>query len=144
MAAKRHIEFISLISKRVHIRVIYDYSILIASLCISHVTFIKQMFYLFFCVDIGLPKPDLLFFLDTRNIDLANREEFGTERNETSEFQSKVYSNFKRLLNYENPENYCHIINAKNSIENIHAEILAVALDLLKSDNLLSDPTVLW
>ena len=94
--------------------------------------------------DNGLPKPDLLFFLDSRNANLASRDEFGAERYETCEFQSKVYTNFKRLLNYESPESYCRIINAKNSIENIHAEILSATMELLKSDKLLNDPSVLW
>jgi dTMP kinase len=45
--------------------------------------------------DNGLPKPDLIFFMNANNSeDLAKREGYGDERYEEVSFQSKVYDKF--------------------------------------------------
>lgn len=47
--------------------------------------------------DVGLPKPDLVMFLQLNPSEAANRGEFGTERYETSAFQRKVNRRFEEL-----------------------------------------------
>lgn len=47
------------------------------------------------CSDIGLPEPDVVFFMD--QVSTENRAAFGKERYETREFQQLVYNNFKKI-----------------------------------------------
>ena len=74
--------------------------------------------------DIGLPKPDLVCFMDTKMADLDTRDAFGEERYEKVDFQRVVYKNFKKLFNLDNPTSDCLVVNAKDTIQNIHSEIL--------------------
>lgn len=58
--------------------------------------------------DVGLPKPDLTLFLafkDPENVNrLQNRENYGEERYEVSEFQQSVRKQFERFFNEEEKE----------------------------------------
>ncbi|CAE7879134.1 DTYMK [Symbiodinium sp. KB8] len=47
--------------------------------------------------DVGLPRPDRVFFLDLPSEVAAKRAEFGKERYEKVEFQEKVKKNFMKL-----------------------------------------------
>lgn len=83
--------------------------------------------------DVGLPKPDVLVFMDTKGIAIEKREGFGSERYEFVDFQNKVYANFAKLLNLkQNCENQL-VLSANDSIENLHGIILQKALDLINS-----------
>ncbi|XP_071542905.1 thymidylate kinase isoform X2 [Panulirus ornatus] len=48
--------------------------------------------------DVGLPKPDLVLFLDISPEEAQRRGQFGEERYEKKEFQKRVYANFKLLM----------------------------------------------
>lgn len=48
--------------------------------------------------DVGLPKPDLVMFLQLNPSTAANRGEYGTERYETSAFQRTVSQRFEELM----------------------------------------------
>ena len=94
--------------------------------------------------DVGLPKPDLVCFMDTKNINLENRAAFGEERYESTDFQKLVYSNFNKLFNLEGGgNNDCLILNAKDTIENLHEIILSNVLTKIK-DEKLNELGVLW
>lgn len=74
--------------------------------------------------DTGLPKPDLVCFMDTKLTSVDSRADFGQERYETSEFQKLVYSNFGKLFNLAKSSDECLILDAKDSIESLHSNIL--------------------
>ncbi len=59
-----------------------------------------QGFSLEWCMkpDIGLPKPDLVMFLQLNPNMAANRGEYGIERYETSAFQRTVQKRFEELM----------------------------------------------
>ena len=90
--------------------------------------------------DVGLPKADLVCFMDTKIEDLEKRENFGDERYETSEFQKNVYANFKKLFDLEKQKTEdCLILNAKDTIENLHQNVLNNVLDLINSNRFCID-----
>lgn len=94
--------------------------------------------------DAGLIKPDLLVFMDTKLVDVEKREGFGEERYENVDFQSKVYVNFKRLLDLNDNSNQL-VLNAKDTIENIHETILNRVLEMKNSKKFKSnDFKKLW
>lgn len=47
--------------------------------------------------DVGLPRPDLVLFLDLSHEEAQRRAQFGEERYEKEEFQKKVYTNYQLL-----------------------------------------------
>lgn len=48
--------------------------------------------------DVGLPKPDLVMFLQLNPSMAANRGEYGIERYETNGFQRTVSQRFEELM----------------------------------------------
>ncbi|XP_072540175.1 thymidylate kinase [Salminus brasiliensis] len=71
--------------------------------------------------DVGLPKPDLVMFLQLNPTVAAERGEFGAERYETSSFQQTVQQKFEQLrkdtsINWK-------VIDAARSIEEVHQDI---------------------
>ena len=48
--------------------------------------------------DRGLPKPDLVCFLDVSPEEAAKRGNYGDERYEKQDFQAKVRNNYKKLI----------------------------------------------
>lgn len=73
--------------------------------------------------DIGLPRPDLLLFLQITPEAASKRPGFGDERYEESEFQGKVrkaYSTLEKNENYSVPWTY---INADRSQEEVYNEM---------------------
>ncbi|XP_026863569.2 thymidylate kinase isoform X2 [Electrophorus electricus] len=71
--------------------------------------------------DVGLPKPDLVLFLQINPALAAQRGEFGTERYETNAFQNKVQQNFEQLR--QDPSVNWKEIDAGRSIEEVHMNI---------------------
>ncbi|KAJ8274637.1 hypothetical protein COCON_G00092620 [Conger conger] len=83
----------------------------------------KPGFSLEWCMnpDVGLPKPDLVLYLQLSPEVAAQRGEFGAERYETSDFQRTVlqrYQHFKK-----DPSLNWQVIDAAKSIEDVHTEI---------------------
>ncbi|NXT73407.1 KTHY kinase, partial [Zapornia atra] len=60
----------------------------------------KENFCLDWCKqpDIGLPKPDLILFLQLSPEEAAGRGDFGNERYENSSFQERVLQAFQLLM----------------------------------------------
>lgn len=72
--------------------------------------------------EIGLPKPDLVIFLDVSPEDAAKRGGFGEERYEKEEMQARVRKLFKTL--FERVENLnVRIVNAGQSLQEVADEI---------------------
>ncbi|KAI5628318.1 thymidylate kinase [Silurus asotus] len=71
--------------------------------------------------DVGLPKPDLVMFLQLNPNVAAERGEFGTERYETSVFQRTVQQRFEQLMK-DTSVNW-KVIDAARSIEEVHNDI---------------------
>lgn len=101
--------------------------------------------------DLGLPKPDLVVFMDTHASGLSSRAGFGDERYETTQFQSLVYENFRKLFALDNKENNrdtgssCLILDAKDTIENLHKLILDKVTNVIQSNQLTTDQfNYLW
>lgn len=49
--------------------------------------------------EVGLPKPDLVMFLQLSPAEAALRGQYGLERYETSTFQKAVQEKFDKLIN---------------------------------------------
>lgn len=76
----------------------------------------------------GLPKPDIVFFLDMNTEAMEKRGGFGSERYETTNFQRSVYDNFKKLID----KNW-KVLNADQSKDTLHEEILRDALSIVEN-----------
>lgn len=72
--------------------------------------------------EIGLPKPDLVIFLDLTVEEAEARGGFGEERYEKVEFQKRVRANFGSLM-----DDSWVVVDAKHSVDEVHAEIKALA-----------------
>ncbi|XP_053178149.1 thymidylate kinase [Scomber japonicus] len=71
--------------------------------------------------DVGLPKPDLVMFLQLSPAEAALRGQFGEERYETSAFQKAVQQKFEQLM--KDPSVNWQIIDASQSVEDVHKNI---------------------
>lgn len=72
----------------------------------------------------GLPKPDIILFLDISAEEAAKRTGYGEEIYEKIEFQKKVIQNFKTILYTEKEESNWFIIDANND-QNIISHIIS-------------------
>ncbi|RQM21305.1 hypothetical protein B5M09_007574 [Aphanomyces astaci] len=78
--------------------------------------------------EIGLPRPDVVIFLDISTHDAAQRAAYGEERYEKREFQERVRANFFRIMETEAAAKApWHVLDATKSIDELHASIKAVA-----------------
>ena len=77
--------------------------------------------------DIGLPAPDVLFYLDLSAETAQEREEYGSERYEKAEFQALVKQQFSAMM-----EKSWRIVNATRTIESIHKEVLETVKKVIK------------
>ncbi|XP_046402772.1 thymidylate kinase isoform X1 [Ischnura elegans] len=68
--------------------------------------------------DIGLPRPDLVVYLDLDPKSAASRIGYGEERYESRKFQEAVRNNFLKLK-----ESYWMIVDARKSVDDMHEEI---------------------
>ncbi|KAG7326377.1 hypothetical protein KOW79_009778 [Hemibagrus wyckioides] len=85
--------------------------------------------------DVGLPKPDLVMFLQLNPSVAAERGEFGTERYETSAFQRSVQQRFEQLM--KDPSVNWKVIDAARSIEVVHSDIKVLCENIINtSENL--------
>jgi dTMP kinase len=77
--------------------------------------------------DQGLLRPDLVIQLDMPIDEIKKRNGFGEEKYENEEIQTKVQQNFKLFHN----KKYWNLINANQSMENIHNEIISKIKSLI-------------
>lgn len=93
----------------------------------------KENFSLDWCKqpDVGLPKPDLILFLQLQLLDAAARGEFGLERYETGTFQKQVLLCFQQLMEEKNLN--WKVVDASKSIEEVHKEIRAHSEDAIRN-----------
>jgi len=71
--------------------------------------------------DVGLPKPDLVCFLDVSEEVAKARADFGGERYEKTEFQAKVRNNYNLLS-----DKSWKFINADKTMDEVHSDIYSV------------------
>ncbi|XP_014380775.1 thymidylate kinase [Alligator sinensis] len=92
----------------------------------------KENFSLDWCKqpDVGLPKPDLILFLQLSMSEAAKRGGFGNERYENSSFQEKVLQHFYNLMKDETLN--WKAIDASKSVEDLHNEIKSVAEETMQ------------
>ena len=79
--------------------------------------------------DIGLPQPDIVFYLELSPTIANNRCGFGIERYENLQFQNLVYDKFNDLFDTCSVLNR---INANADIDTLHSKILQVSLDTIE------------
>ncbi|XP_048200307.1 thymidylate kinase isoform X1 [Perognathus longimembris pacificus] len=93
----------------------------------------KENFSLEWCKqpDVGLPKPDLILFLQLQLVDAAARGEFGQERYENGASQERALQCFHQLMR-DTTLNW-KVVDASKSIEDIHQEIRALSEDVILS-----------
>lgn len=81
--------------------------------------------------DKGLPKPDKVFFLDLPPLLAQQREDYGEERYESLEIQTRVRSAFVQLLQ---DNQYIHKLDVtRQSIESVHQALKQELTPLLES-----------
>ncbi|XP_005411178.1 PREDICTED: thymidylate kinase isoform X1 [Chinchilla lanigera] len=87
----------------------------------------KENFSLHWCKqpDVGLPKPDLILFLQLQLSDAATRGEFGVERYEETTFQERALCSFQQLMR-DSTLNW-KVVDASKSIEDVHEEICSLS-----------------
>jgi len=73
--------------------------------------------------DIGLPRPDLVLFLDLSHEEAQRRAQFGEERYEKEEFQKKVYANYQLLK-----DETWKVIDANKTIEELQEVLVQEVL----------------
>lgn len=91
----------------------------------------KQDFSLHWCKqpDIGLPKPDLVVFLQLALAEATKRAEFGQERYENGPFQERALQQFHQLMG-DTTLNW-QVVDASRSIEAVHEEIRQLSEDTI-------------
>ncbi|XP_071453788.1 thymidylate kinase [Hetaerina americana] len=76
--------------------------------------------------DIGLPRPDIVVFLDLDQKSASSRFGFGEERYETLQFQEAVRDNFSKLK-----DSSWMVVDARKGIEEMHQEIWSRVKDTI-------------
>ncbi|XP_006875296.1 PREDICTED: thymidylate kinase [Chrysochloris asiatica] len=87
----------------------------------------KENFSLEWCKqpDVGLPRPDLVLFLQLQLVDAMRRGGFGQERYEDKAFQESALRCFQQLM--QEPSLDWKTVDASRSIEDVHEEICALS-----------------
>ena len=78
--------------------------------------------------DVGLPEPDVVFFLDIPPVAVASRSNFGVERYERTDFLERVRDEFLVLRN----EKFC-VVDATQPVEMMHTYIMQTAEEVISS-----------
>ncbi|XP_029987612.1 thymidylate kinase [Sphaeramia orbicularis] len=91
----------------------------------------KPGFCLDWCMqpDVGLPKPDLVMFLQLNPAEAALRGQFGEERYENRTFQRTVQQRFEELMK-DSSVNW-QVIDASQSVEEVHRNITNHSLNAI-------------
>jgi dTMP kinase len=82
--------------------------------------------------EVGLPRPDVLFFLSISSHEAAKRGGYGEERYETDSMQSKVKSLFEMLLSMDHGHDV-QIVDANSSIDQVAEKVLSTTLNFLST-----------
>ncbi|KAF3912820.1 hypothetical protein AA313_de0202019 [Arthrobotrys entomopaga] len=82
--------------------------------------------------DIGLPRPDIIIFLNISQSDAATRQGFGTERYENTEHQEKVRYLFEELRKDERDSGDWWVVDAGRSVEEVAEDVWAGVLEGLR------------
>lgn len=85
------------------------------------------------CMEVGLPKPDLVFFLDISSSDAAKRGGYGEERYEKEEMQARVRELFNEL--------FARLGNVRVSTIDAGQTLAKVEMDVVKGFALLRQET---
>ncbi|KAM3850234.1 thymidylate kinase [Diretmus argenteus] len=95
----------------------------------------KPGFCLDWCMnpDVGLPKPDVVMFLQLSPSEAATRGQFGEERYEDSVFQRAVQQKFEKLM--ADPSINWQVIDASQSVEDVHANITTHSINTINTVN---------
>ena len=88
--------------------------------------------------DKGLPKPDKVIFLDLPPATTQKRDNFGEERYETLEIQSKVREAFVGIIN-DNRDDIIPIDVSNCNIETVHSKILSQIISIKVNEKLLNN-----
>ncbi|KAL4665341.1 hypothetical protein H8957_012449 [Semnopithecus entellus] len=93
----------------------------------------KENFSLDWCKqpDVGLPKPDLVLFLQLQLADAAQRGAFGHERYENGAFQERALHCFHQLMR-DTTLNW-KMVDASKSIEAVHEDIRVLSEDAIRT-----------
>ncbi|XP_066135899.1 thymidylate kinase [Saccopteryx bilineata] len=93
----------------------------------------KENFSLHWCKqpDVGLPKPDLVVFLQLRLAEAVERGGFGCERYENQAFQERALRCFHQLM--EDTTLNWKMVDASKSIEDVHKEIRTLSEDTIRA-----------
>ena len=92
--------------------------------------------------DIGLPRPDLVLFLDISPEDAAKRGGYGEERYERQDMQDKVRALFKRLF-AQLPSLSVKVMDAGQPLQEVADQIWQAYEDLVKAESSKQDLQVL-
>ncbi|KAJ8730300.1 hypothetical protein PYW07_017338 [Mythimna separata] len=76
--------------------------------------------------DVGLPKPDKVFFLTMPMDSIKQRNGFGTERYEVLNFQKKVSEIYSKLK-----EDNWEVLDANRSIDSIQEDLMVKTLNIV-------------
>ncbi len=76
--------------------------------------------------DRGLPQPDIVFFLEASEDQIATRGDFGKERYEKKEFQKLVKENYLKLMEFDEKQGLSiwKRINAGADIDKVKEDLL--------------------
>lgn len=89
--------------------------------------------------DAGLPKPDLVAYLNLPANVARARTDFGKERYESCEFQAKVAETFSKLH-----DETWKVVDASGSIDEVHAELVELALGAVRAASAGAPLARLW
>ena len=81
--------------------------------------------------DRGLPKPDLVCFLDVSPEEAAKRGNYGDERYEKQDFQAKVRENYKK---FQDDSNWVTIDTDGKSLDDIFDKVKSTCFKVINSD----------
>jgi dTMP kinase len=87
--------------------------------------------------EIGLLKPDLLFFLDISSTDAAKRGGYGAERYEQEEMQTRVRTLFKDL--FARLDMTVYQVDAGRTIDQVAVDIQAAVQGMMENPSASSD-----
>jgi len=89
--------------------------------------------------DRGLPRPDIVFFLDVSGEEAQKRGGYGEERYERKEFQGKVRQNYEKLI-----DSYWKIIHTDSKTQDeVFQEVQGLAQHIISKEKS-NHPETLW
>jgi len=90
--------------------------------------------------DVGLPRPDVVLYLNLTPENASTRGDFGGERYEAVDFQEKVG---RKYLELYDPE-FWQTVNSDRPQEEVHADLLNIAISTIRKNQESPLPKPLW